>query len=709
MDLVIAEKPSVAMNIAGILGAENSCSGYMEGNGYIVTWCIGHLVEAAEPDSYREEWGKWSYESLPIMPEHWKHKVKEDTKSQYMTVKSLLNDSRVDNVICATDAGREGELIFRLVYEMAGCKKNTLRLWISSMEEKAIREGFDNLKPDREYDNLYYSALCRQKADWLVGINGTRLFTVLYGNGKVLKLGRVQTPTLAMLVEREKQIKNFVSVPYYKAHIIADGIDAVSERKDDKAEAEKIVNDCKHKTVTVSEFTKEEKSTAPPKLFDLTALQREANRIYGYTSKETLDYAQSLYEKKFITYPRTDARYLSDGMGNTAVNVVNSLRKIMPELFGAKEDEVNTENILNSKKITDHHAIIPTETIEKSDISSISDAEKKILYLVASRLICATAPKHIYQSVNVKFLCGTESFKTSGRTTVYNGWKDYQEIFLKLIKGKDGSISIDTGTEDEENVNQLPDMYEGKTFEDADTKLSEHSTKPPAPYTDNSLLKAMETAGVEDLEDGAERKGLGTSATRADIIEKIVKDGFAVRDSKKNIIPTEAGINLISILPDEVKTPKLTAEWENMLTLISKGEYSEKTFMDGIENMVETLVHTYNYAEEGYKNVFKSEAEVLGKCPNCSGNIVKGKYGAYCESKCGMNVGRAMGAALSDADVKSLLLGRRTLIKNLKNKAGKTYDAYLKPVGIEDYSYVKDGSKISGKQWKFEIEFPKRR
>lgn len=703
MDLVIAEKPSVAMNIAGVLGAEKNGNGYMEGNGYIVTWCIGHLIELAEPDKYKEEWVKWSYDSLPVIPEHWKYHVKEDTKGQYNTVKSLLNDSRVDNVICATDAGREGELIFRLVYEMAGCKKNTMRLWISSMEENAIREGFNNLKPDSEYDNLYYSALCRQKADWLVGINGTRLFTVLYGNGKVLKLGRVQTPTLAMLAEREEQIKSFVRKPYYKAHITVNGIDAVSERLDNKAAAERIVNDCKNKSVTVAGYTKEEKSTSPPKLFDLTSLQREANRIYGFTSKQTSDYAQNLYEKKLITYPRTDARYLSDDMENTARDVIEA---IFDSILSGEKIMFNPDikRILNSKKVTDHYAIIPTKNITGADMDKISEEEKKILYMVALRLICATALTHTYQSVNVSFSCGDNTFKTSGKKTINNGWKDFQDIFLRLVK-----VNNKEADDNVSNEKQLPEMYEGQTFIITDTSFSEHMTQPPVKYTEDKLLKAMETAGMKEFDNDAERKGLGTSATRAEIIEKLVRDGFVVRDNKKNLIPTEAGINLIKILPDEFKTPSLTAEWENMLALISKGEYSKNTFMSEIESMVNTFISTHNHAEESYKHVFKSDTETLGKCPNCGGDIIKGKYGAYCESKCGMNVGRAMGAALSDANIKSLLQGKRTLVKNLKSKAGKTYDAYLKPVGIEDYSYTKDGSSISGKQWKFEIEFPKRR
>lgn len=679
LDLVIAEKPSVAMNIAGVLGAEKNCNGYMEGNGYIVTWCIGHLIELAEPDKYKEEWVKWSYDSLPVIPEHWKYHVKEDTKGQYNTVKSLLNDSRVDNVICATDAGREGELIFRLVYEMAGCKKNTMRLWISSMEENAIREGFNNLKPNSEYDNLYYSALCRQKADWLVGINGTRLFTVLYGNGKVLKLGRVQTPTLAMLAEREEQIKSFVKKPYYKAHITVNGIDAVSERMDDKAAAERIVNDCKNKSVTVAGYTKEEKSTSPPKLFDLTSLQREANKIYGFTSKQTSDYAQNLYEKKLITYPRTDARYLSDDMENTARGVIEA---IFDSILTAENIMFNPDikRILNSKKVTDHYAIIPTKNITGADMDKISEEEKKILYMVALRLICATASNHTYQSVNVSFSCGDNAFKTSGKTTINNGWKNFQDIFLRLIK-----INNKEADNNDSNEKQLPEMYEGQTFIITDASLSEHMTQPPVKYTEDKLLKAMETAGMKEFDNDAERKGLGTSATRAEIIEKLVRDGFVVRDNKKNLIPTETGINLIKILPDEFKTPSLTAEWENMLALISKGEYSKNTFMSEIESMVNKFISTHNHAEESYKHVFKSDTETLGKCPNCGGDIIKGKYGAYCESKCGMNVGRAMGAALSDANIKSLLQGKTTLVKNLKSKTGKTYDAYLKPVGIEDY------------------------
>ena len=627
MQLVIAEKPSVAQQIASVIGAEERKDGYMEGSGSIVSWCVGHLVELAQPDAYSDAWKKWTYESLPMIPENWQHEVKRDTAAQYKVLRELMHDTRVDSVVCATDAGREGELIFRLVYEMAGCNKPMKRLWISSMEESAIRDGFANLKPGSDYDCLYQSALCRQRADWLVGLNGTRLFTVLYG-GKVLKVGRVQTPTLGMLVERETQIMNFRKEQYFMAHILCGGVDAATGRINSRAEAETVAGACKNGQAVVTSAAKEQKSIAPPKLYDLTTLQRDANRLFGFTAKQTLEYVQSLYEKKLATYPRTDSQYLSDDMEQTAKSVIEAI-------FGSilfQEDVMfnpNIKRVLNSKKVTDHHAIIPTMEIAKADLST------------------------------------------------------------------------------------LPELTEGQTFENMQTKISEHYTTPPKHYTEDSLLSAMERAGAEDMGDNVERKGLGTPATRADIIEKLVKDGFVKRE-KKQMLPTEDGMKLITVLPDVVKSPKLTADWENALTLVAKGEYSMQEFMGGIEDMVRDLVQTYHSVSEEQKSMFGGGAQginagtALGKCPKCGGDVVKGKFGAYCKNKCGMNVGRAMGAVLSDSQIKSMLEGKKTLVKGLKGKKG-TYDAYLIPEGIEDYSYTKDGKEIRGSQYKVRLEFPKRK
>ena len=697
MQLVIAEKPSVAKSIADVLGALDRQDGYFEGGGYLVSWCVGHLIELAEPESYGEQWKKWTYESLPVNPEHWQYEIKEDTKEQYDVLYGLLHDSRVDEVVCATDAGREGELIFRLVYNMASCKKPMKRLWISSMEESAIREGFDNLKPGSDYEHLYHSALCRQEADWLVGINGTRLFTVLYG-GKVLKVGRVQTPTLAMLVEREAKIMNFKKEQYFMAHILCGGVDAVTERIDNKTEAENVAGACLNGQALVTSVAKEEKTVAPPKLYDLTTLQRDANRLFGFTAKQTLEYTQSLYEKKLCTYPRTDSQHLSDDMEQTAGNVIEAI-------FGSILFEENMmfnpdiKRVLNSKKVTDHHTIIPTMEIAKADLAALPETERKILFLVANRLLCATGEKHLYETVKAELSCGGYTFAASGKSVLKNGWKDFEDAFKHSFK---------TPEDKEQEDKKLPELSEGQTFDGVQTKISEHYTTPPKHFTEDSLLSAMERAGNEDMSDDVERKGLGTPATRADTIEKLVKDGFVKRE-KKQMIPTDDGMKLITVLPDVVKSPKLTADWENALTLVAKGEMEREDFMADIEAMVSDLIHTYHEVSDEQKKMFAQEQKVLGKCPNCGGDVVKGKYGAFCKNKCGMNVSRIMGVALSDEQVESLLAGKKTLLKGLTSKAGKKYDAYIIPSGTEEYHYTKDGEEKSGVQFKFVMEFPNKK
>ncbi|MFR2631192.1 MAG: DNA topoisomerase 3 [Roseburia inulinivorans] len=698
MELVIAEKPSVAQSIAAVLGATQRKDGYLEGNDYLVSWCVGHLVELAQPESYEEAWKKWSYESLPIIPQEWQHEVKSDTKAQYQILKKLMHDDRVDAVVCATDAGREGELIFRLTYNMAGCRKPMKRLWISSMEESAIRDGFHNLRPGSDYDNLYHSALCRQEADWLVGINGTRLFTVLYG-GKALKVGRVQTPTLAMLVDRESKIMNFKKEAYYMAHIMGNGLDAVSEHISDKTEADRIAETCENGQALVTSVVKEEKWVAPPKLYDLTTLQRDANRLFGFTAKQTLEYTQSLYEKKLVTYPRTDSQYLSDDMEGTAKNVIEA---IFNSLLFEQNIMFNPDikRILNSKKVTDHHAIIPTMEIIKQDLKAIPESEMKILSLCANRLLCATGEKHIYNSTKAVITCNNTVFKVSGKEVWKNGWKEFEDFFKKSYKTAEDKS-------DAEEEKKLPELREGMMIAVEQTKVSEHFTQPPKHYTEDSLLSAMERAGVEDMGDEVERKGLGTPATRADIIEKLVKDGFVKRE-KKQMIPTEDGMKLITILPDVVKSPKLTADWENELTLVSKGEVAAEQFMSGIEAMVTDLVKTYHSVSDEHKAIFgtcKGGQEVLGKCPKCGADVVKGKFGAYCTGKCGMNVGKALGVTLSDTQVKSLLQGKKILVKGLKGKKG-SYDAYLIPESVQEFSYTKDGKEIKGFQYKFKMEFP---
>lgn len=694
--LVVTEKPSVAKSIAAVIGATERKDGYLEGNGYLVSWCVGHLVELAQPESYGEQWKKWSYESLPVMPQHWQYQVKSDTKDQYDVLSSLLHDSRVDSVVCATDAGREGELIFRLVYEMTECKKPMERLWISSMEESAIRDGFANLKPGRDYDNLYQSALCRQEADWLVGINGTRLFTVLYG-GKVLKVGRVQTPTLAMLVEREEKIRNFQKEQYFITHIGSGDLDAVTERIDSKEKADGIAEICQGTDAVVTSVVKEKKYTASPKLYDLTTLQRDANRLFGFTAKQTLEYTQTLYEKKLVTYPRTDSQYLSDDMGDTARDVVAVILDSVPFVKGMQLVP-DVGKVLNSKKVTDHHAIIPTVEIAKSNMDALPEGERKILFLTADRLLCATAGKQHYETVKAEIRCKDILFTASGKTILYNGWKEFEEVFKKFYK-----TTEDKNSEEK----KLPELYENMELKEVQAKVTEHFTNPPKHFSEDTLLSAMERAGAEETDADAERKGLGTPATRADIIEKLVKDGFVVRE-KKQMLPTDDGVKLITVLPEMVKSPKLTADWENTLTLIAKGETTADSFMESIEAMVNDLVATYHSVSEDSKKMFAPTHEAMGKCPKCGADVLKGKYGAYCTGKCGMNVGRAMGSVLNDTQVKDLLEGEKTLVRGLKGKSGKSYDAYLIPEGIEDYSYTKDGKEVKGSQYKFKMEFPKK-
>lgn len=478
MQLVIAEKPSVAKSIAEVLGADSRKDGYFEGNDYLVSWCVGHLIELAQPESYGEKWKKWTYGSLPISPSHFQYEIKEDTKEQYYVLYELMHDYRVTQVVCATDAGREGELIFRLVYDMAKCEKPMKRLWISSMEESAIREGFANLKPGSDYDTLYYSALCRQEADWLVGINGTRLFTVLYG-GKVLKVGRVQTPTLAMLVERESKIMNFKKEQYFVAHILCGGVDAATERIDSKTDAERIARACLNGQALVTSVVKEEKTVAPPKLYDLTTLQRDANRLFGFTAKQTLEYTQSLYEKKLCTYPRTDSQFLSDDMAMTAENVIKAIFDTMtfvPQVMFNPD----IKRVLNSKKVTDHHAIIPTVEIALTDLAALPETERKILSLVANRLLCATGEKHLYETVKAELSCGGHVFATSGKSVLRNGWKDFEEAFKKSFK---------TTEEKESEEKKLPEISEGMTFDGVQTKVSEHFTSPPKRFTEDLYCK----------------------------------------------------------------------------------------------------------------------------------------------------------------------------------------------------------------------------
>ena len=621
MKLVIAEKPSVARSIAGVIGATEKHNGYLQGNGYLVSWCIGHLVSFADAGRYDERFKKWRYEDLPILPETWQYIIPDEKKQQFDILRSLMERPDVTGLICATDAGREGELIFRFVYQMAGCKKPFKRLWISSMEDSAIRDGFAHLKLGTDYDPLYQSALCRAKADWLVGINATRLFSVLYH--KTLTVGRVQTPTLNLLVERDAKITNFKKEKYHIVHIGLAGADAVSSRFSDAAEANTVKAACAGAQAVCVSVTREKKTEQPPKLYDLTTLQREANRLFGFTAKQTLDYAQTLYEKKLLTYPRTDSQYLTDDMLPVAENLVFGLWELVPFAKGLNISP-QFDRILNSKKVSDHHAIIPTAAFVKQGFDGLAESERKLLSMICCKVLCAVAGPYVYETVTATFTCAGKEFTAKGKTVLSPGWKEIDRRFRFSLKTD--------SDEDAETVRELPELKEGQTFADVAASVTEHFTTPPKPYTEDTLLSAMERAGAEDMPEDAERKGLGTPATRAAILEKLVQMGFVQRKGKQ-LIPTKDGINLAVVLPEALTSPQLTAEWESRLTEIAKGQADPDEFMAGIEAMTRELVKTYSCISEDKQKLFQAECVAIGTCPRCGEAVYEGRKNYYCGNR----------------------------------------------------------------------------
>ena len=695
MKLVIAEKPSVAMSLAAVLGATERKDGYLEGSGYLVSWCVGHLLELAQPEAYKEQYAKWRYEDLPILPENWKYEVPKDKKTQLALLCRLMKDKRVDSVVCATDAGREGELIFHLVYEYAGCNKPMERLWISSMEDAAIREGFDHLRPGSDYDKLYDAAVCRAGADWLIGINATRLFSVLYG--VTLNVGRVMSPTLALLVQRESDIESFISKPFYVPEITCGGFTASGEKMTERSEAEKIRMDCDHNSAFVRSVEKQVKTIQPPRLYDLTTLQRECNRIYGYTAQQTLDYVQSLYEKKLATYPRTDSQYLTKDMQATAASLILWLRDNMPFGKGCA-GEPDIDRVTDDSKVTDHHAIIPTVEIARTDLSELPSGERDVLTLLAVRLLCATTQANRFEAVTAMLDCQGYTFTAKGKTILQSGWKEVERIHRMSIRQSE--------TEHRENEDAaLPVLKEGQTFETVSASLREGKTSPPKHYTEDTLLSAMETAGAEDMPDDAKRKGLGTPATRAATLEKLVSAGFVQR-KKKQLISTEKGRNLIAVLPDNIKSPILTAEWESMLKQVEHGELSATSFMDQIADMSRTLVKEHTAPEKRFADLFPSSRETaheaVGVCPRCGAPVYEGKKGFFCDNReCSFalwkdnrffsskkkSITKSVAAAL-------LKEGRISMSGLYSEKTGKTYDA---EVILDD---------TGGKYVNFKLEFP---
>ena len=619
MILVVAEKPSVAQSIAKVLGATSRKDGYLEGNNYIVSWCVGHLVGLADASSYDERYAKWRYDDLPIVPEEWLFEVPKDKAQQFKVLRDLMKDKRVTELVCATDAGREGELIFRLVYNKAGCTKPFKRLWISSLEDAAIREGFNHLRDSSDYDKLYEAALSRSKADWIVGINGTRLFTTLYK--KRLVVGRVQTPTLAMLVEREGKITTFHKEKYFNVHVQKDGLTADMEKIKTEDEANAIAAACDKKQAVVSSLKRETKTVNPPKLYDLTTLQREANRYYSFTAQQTLELVQSLYEKKLLTYPRTDSQFITDDMEGTARQVIGIIcRKV--SIFDGMKHEPDIKRITNNAKVTDHHAIIPTVQLEKQDISELPESEQKIIRLVAMRLLSSTGEKHIFDETSVTLSCEGYEFKTKGKTVTQEGWKAIEQRFKDALKSK----------EKEEIEKVLPAVNENDIISPVFSSVTEHYTTPPKQYTEDTLLSAMETAGNEEFDDDTEKKGLGTPATRAGIIEKLVKSGFIERKGK-SLVPTKDGNNLVCVLPEQITSPSMTAEWENTLMQIERGNADADKFLAGIVDMTASLVKAYPFLSDAEASRFETGKESVGKCPRCGSPVYVGKGNFYCSNK----------------------------------------------------------------------------
>lgn len=661
MRLVITEKPSVAKTISAVLGANKRQDGFLEGNGWLISWCFGHLAELASADVYDEAYGKWNREQLPIIPENWQYSVGRDKKKQLDLLSGLMRREDITEVINACDAGREGELIFRTVYQLAGCKKPMKRLWISSMEDAAIKDGFETLRDGSEYDNLYAAALCRSKADWLVGINATRLFSVLYH--RTLNVGRVVSPTLSLLVQREAEIKAFQPELFYTVKLDAGDFTVVSEKFKNKQDAEALKAACDGGNAVVRSVKHKEKNEKAPALYDLTTLQRDANRILGFTAQQTLDYLQSLYEKKLCTYPRTDSRYLTDDMENG----VQAIAACAAGILGKQVGDVCAKQVCNSRKVSDHYAIIPTIAVGETELAALPAGEREVLKLVARQVLMAVSNPFSYMETVVSADCGGQSFTAKGKTVQNAGWKAFA----------DG----------EKKETTLPVLTEGQIFEHVSAAIEDGKTKPPAHFTEDTLLSAMERAGAKEMPDDAERKGLGTPATRAGILEKLVSSGFVERKKNKetvNLIPQEVGISLITVLPEQLQSPLLTAEWENRLKEIEHGTLMPEEFMDGIGSMVTGLVQDYEVMD-GAEVLFPSGRPVVGKCPRCGSPVTESKTGFFCERRdCRFGLWKdnrylsAKHIILTKKMAEGLLKDGKTFVSGMySEKTGRNYSAYI--------------------------------
>ena len=668
--LVVSEKPSVGAAYAKVLGATNRQDGYWEGNGYLVSWCVGHLVELAPPNVYDARYVKWSIADLPILPEKWQYLVSASTKKQFGILQKLMHRPDVESIVNSCDSGREGELIFRLVYQQAGCKKPFSRLWLSSMEESAIREGFAHLKPSTEYDALYNAALCRERADWMVGINASRLFSCLYG--QPLAVGRVMTPVLAMTVVREAAIAAFTPEKFYTVALtLADGGTASSKRFAQKADAELLLSKCrKEGRVTVQKMERKEKSESPPQLYDLTALQRDANRLLGFTAQQTLDYVQSLYEKKLTTYPRTDSCYITDDDEEMLEELTEELEgflDITPE--DVDEAVPRTRRTVNRKKVTDHHAILPTRSMLQTDLDALPKGERNVLKLIIARTLMAVSKPFRYLETLLTTECSGEEFTAKGKEVLEEGWKAVERKVLADILNRKQELTV------------LPNAAENECGI-LNAELKEGQTSPPKHFTEDTLLHAMETASADSMPEGVERQGIGTPATRAAIIEKLVQKGFLERKGSKKtkvLLPTDKGKALITVMPEEIQSPEMTADWETKLLRIERGEMEPSEFMTEINTMITELVKNTEM-KKGVNALMKNK--IIGICPNCGANVVEREKGWFCENReCRFvlwkdnaflkRLGKRMDAHVAD----KLLRDGRIRLKDCKSAKGKTYNA----------------------------------
>ena len=692
--LVIAEKPSVAQSYAKNLSAYKREDGYLEGESCIVSWCLGHLAEYAQPEEYDPKYEKWQFDDLPILPEVWKLKVSKDKKKQFEVIKTLMNRSDVEYLVNGCDAGREGELIFQRVYDLAGCRKPVKRLWISSMEDAAIQKGFQTMKSEEEYKNLCMAAVCRAQADWLIGMNGTRAYTTRYF--KRLVVGRVQTPTLAMLAERQERIEHFQKEAFYKVALTDGKLTVVSENIANEEAADLLAALCNGSTAVVTQMKKEDKKAFPPRLYDLTSLQREANRYFGYTAKRTLDMLQELYEEKLVTYPRTDSQFVTEDMKDSVEELVGKMPVLLPFVdYGQLGHGI--KRVINNAKVSDHHAILPTKGAVEKGIADLPADKKNLMMLICQQLVQATGEEYLYEQTDITVKCQEHDFKARGKIPVQMGFKEVEKAFKHLyvkaepVEGKEKETSIPAGYE--EGMRLFPVKADKTT----------HYTSPPKPFNEDTLLAAMETAGNKEFDSETEKKGLGTPATRASIIEKLVSSGYAQRKGKQ-ILPSTEGKELVKVMPEYLKSAVMTAEWENQLLMMEKGQITDTQFMGEITSLVRKILEVCREIPEEERRRFQTEREVIGKCPVCGCDVFEGKQNFYCSNRqCDFALwkeNRFLGSMEKNLDKKmarELLDKACTHVKGLySKKKDMKFDADLL-LTLED-----------GKP-RFHLEFPKKK